>query len=311
MGRRNGVALIALALAAFGAAAGCASEDDAGGGGPGRCEPNSLHACLCPDQSVGQQVCALDGASLGICMCGTNAGTSGGAAGSGLAGTAATAGSGGVAGPGGGVAGTGGGVAGTSAGAAGTAGSGEVDAGPMQDMDAATVPAGDEVPDSAHCAPVAAWDPEWIAFEDEVLRLVNQNRAKGWNCDTEGQFGATTALTTNKELRCAARLHSLDMNERNYFAHDAPGGATPKTRMDAAGYVGTTWGENIAKGQSTPAQVVQGWMDSDGHCANIMSPMFKEIGVGFYEGEPTSQYFNENLYWTQNFGAPCSQSWCM
>jgi uncharacterized protein YkwD len=290
MGRRNGLATVVMSVVL--GVLGCAEDPDDAGTGAASCIPNTAYSCACLDSSVGQQVCALDGLSLGPCSCGPVAGSGG--AGTGMAGT---------------------GVAGSGSAGAGMAGSSSVDldAGPdgSSEPDAMTFPPGEEVPDSAHCAAVAGWDPEWTAFENEVLRLVNINRAKGWNCDSEGSFGATTALTSNRELRCAARLHSLDMNERQFFAHNAPGGSTPKTRMDATGYAGTTWGENIAKGQSTPAEVVQGWMDSDGHCANIMSPMFKEIGVGFYEGEPNNPYYNENLYWTQNFGAPCTQSWCM
>jgi uncharacterized protein YkwD len=73
--------------------------------------------------------------------------------------------------------------------------------------------------------------------------------------------------------------------------------------MTAAGYVGRTWGENIAKGQQTPEQVVQGWMDSDGHCSNIMNAGFNLIGVGYFAGMGSNPRFNSELYWTQNFGA--------
>jgi uncharacterized protein YkwD len=165
---------------------------------------------------------------------------------------------------------------------------------------------GDEVPPGEHCQPVAMWDPAWTAFEDEVLELVNANRAMGWNCDAEGQFAATAPLTMNPFLRCAARLHSKDMNDRDFFAHDNPDGDGPSERIDATGYVGGTWGENIAMGQATPQQVVSGWMESDGHCANIMRPSFTEIGVGFVQGAT-----RRDLYWTQTFGAPCTGRWCM
>jgi hypothetical protein len=273
------------ALAAL-AAQGCGQEDAQGNlglGGASSCAPGALLACACPDLSIGQQQCAMDGQSLGACMCGPMAG----AAGTGLAGVGSSA-AGSGAGTDTGTAGNGGAGAGagtSGAGAAGTAAGGDPDAGldGGGSEDASTTPPGEEVPDIEHCAPASSWDPAWTEFEDEVLRLVNVNRAKGWNCDAEGQFGATTD----------------------------PSGGNPQTRMDAAGYSGVTWGENIAKGQSTPAEVVAGWMDSDGHCANIMNPMFTEIGVGFYEGTQTNQYYNENLYWTQNFGAPCTQSWCM
>jgi hypothetical protein len=64
------------------------------------------------------------------------------------------------------------------------------------------------VPDSAHCMPAADWDPAWVMFEDEVLRLSNEYRAMGFNCDTEGEFGPAPPLVTQPNLRCSARLHS-------------------------------------------------------------------------------------------------------
>jgi uncharacterized protein YkwD len=164
---------------------------------------------------------------------------------------------------------------------------------------------GDDVPAIEHCQPAAEWDPAWVAFEGEVLRLVNANRAMGWNCDAQGEFGAAGPLTMQPNLRCAARLHSQDMSARGYFDHENPDGDGPPERMDAAGYMGGTYGENIAMGQRTPEQVVAGWMDSDGHCANIMREQFTEIGVGFFQGDGRSGY-----YWTQNFGAPCTGRWC-
>lgn len=93
-------------------------------------------------------------------------------------------------------------------------------------------------------------------------------------------------------LRCAARNHSMDMGERDYFDHETPEGLGPGDRLDMAEYEGTAWGENIAWGYGTPEAVVAGWMSSDGHCSNIMAPHFTQIGVGYYQGS----------YWTQTFG---------
>jgi uncharacterized protein YkwD len=160
-----------------------------------------------------------------------------------------------------------------------------------------------DVPATAVCQPVSQWPAQSTMFETEVLRLVNENRAKGWNCDTEGMKPAVGPLTMEPTLRCSARLHSKDMADQMYFAHDGLDGSDPGSRMTAAGYVGRTWGENIAKGQTTPEQVVQGWMDSDGHCANIMNGQFNLIGVGYFAGTSTNMRFNSELYWTQNFGA--------
>ena len=151
----------------------------------------------------------------------------------------------------------------------------------------------DELPDNAYCAAVSTWTQGSVEFEAEVLRLVNINRAAGADCGSTGSFDPAPGLVENAALRCAARNHSLDMATRNFFGHTNLDGDGPRERMDSAGYDGFAWGENIAFGQTSPAQVVDGWMHSSGHCANIMSPLFTEIGIGHH---PTNQ-------WTQAFGA--------
>ena len=137
-----------------------------------------------------------------------------------------------------------------------------------------TCPAGE------HCASVASASSEQIAFEEEVLRLTNAARAVGHNCDANGNFGPTSPLTMEPHLRCSARLHSEWMSETGTFSHDQPG-ANSAQRMTAAGYNWMYAAENIAAGQQTPASVVAEWLKSDGHCANIMSPNYTELGVGF------------------------------
>jgi uncharacterized protein YkwD len=93
---------------------------------------------------------------------------------------------------------------------------------------------------------------------------------------------------------------------RKFFDHTNPDKVDPFQRMMAAGYVGSTMGENIAKGQQNPSEVVKGWLASDGHCRNMLDPNFTEIGVGYWEGKADSQFFNGNKLWTQNFGRPRS-----
>jgi len=86
--------------------------------------------------------------------------------------------------------------------------------------------------------------------------------------------------------------------DRNFFEHTNPSGESPFQRMGEAGYQYSTAAENIAAGNSTPATTMQQWMDSDGHCSNIMNGSFTELGVGYHPG---GQYGH---MWTQNFGAP-------
>jgi uncharacterized protein YkwD len=146
----------------------------------------------------------------------------------------------------------------------------------------------------------ANWPVEWVEFEDEVLVLTNERRANDQNCGTGGQHSATGPLGTDPLLKCAARRHSLDMIQRSFFDHVSPDGVTPDTRIIATGYAFRGMGENIAAGVTTPEAVVQGWMDSDPHCRNIMVPNFEELGVGLAR-TPNGQF---KLYWTQVFGTP-------
>ena len=91
-------------------------------------------------------------------------------------------------------------------------------------------------------------------------------------------------------------MHSKDMYDRDFFDHTNPDGELPWDRMDRAGYNWSAAGENIAAGNPTAAATVQQWMESDGHCANIMSADFTELGVGYYPGGEWGHM------WTQVFG---------
>jgi len=133
-----------------------------------------------------------------------------------------------------------------------------------------------------YCLPQAEWDAEAVAFEDEVLTIVNARRSEGATCGGE-PFGPAPPMVANAQLRCAARIHSLDMFTRDFFAHDNPDGESPWDRVDKTDYDANATGENIAKGYPTPEDVMQGWMDSPGHCSNIMNPDSNEIGIGYHE----------------------------
>jgi uncharacterized protein YkwD len=198
------------------------------------------------------------------------------------------------------------------------AGTDPMQAAPMNAMDPAdpvTAMGEAAVPATDYCAAVANWDPAWVAFEDEVLVHTNEWRAKGGGI-CNGAPGLSP-LKTQPMLRCSARLHSKDMGENNYFAHNSLDGRSPFDRMKNAGYVGFTMGENIAKGQPTPQSVVDAWMNSSGHCVNIMNGSYTEMGVGYFTA-PGANAFIPNMVWTQNFGAsggggascPWGPPWC-
>lgn len=130
-------------------------------------------------------------------------------------------------------------------------------------------------------------------FEDEVIRLVNEERAKNGNLPP---------LTKNAQLTLSAQMHTKDMicNIKG-LDHTGSNGSNPGDRIIAANYFCcTTWAENIAAGQSTPAAVMNAWMNSPGHRRNILNPTVTEIGVGYFVS-PNVQF---GRYWTQNFAKP-------
>ncbi|MEU3854806.1 CAP domain-containing protein [Streptomyces sp. NPDC029554] len=103
-------------------------------------------------------------------------------------------------------------------------------------------------------------------------------------------------LAADPRLTAAAQAHSADMVARAFYAHTAPDGSRPRDRAAAAGSTRRTIGENIACGQRSPADVVEGWMNSPGHRANILGPDFTHIGIGLAGGG------RAGTYWTQMFG---------
>jgi uncharacterized protein YkwD len=154
-----------------------------------------------------------------------------------------------------------------------------------------------EVTALAYCDDVTTWNATWSNMESQVLTLVNQRRAAGATCGGVNK-PPVPALTLDSRLRCAARKHSKDMGDKNFFSHTGSNGSTPWQRITLAGYTYTAAGENISAGYTTASAAVNGWMASTGHCNNIMSPSFKHLGVGYY-ARAGSTYTH---YWTQDFG---------
>jgi len=127
-------------------------------------------------------------------------------------------------------------------------------------------------------------------FASAALALVNQKRAAGANCGIHGSFAPAAPLTWKALLNQAANGHSADMSAQNYFSHTSKDGRTLSNRIDATGYAWASIGENIAAGYPTVQAVVDGWMASDGHCANIMAPDFSEMGLACVPGTASTQY---------------------
>jgi uncharacterized protein YkwD len=127
--------------------------------------------------------------------------------------------------------------------------------------------------------------------------LINQRRAASATCGSAVK-PAVGALRMDADLREAARCHSLDMAVNGYFGHDSQDGRSPWDRIDEAGYTASATGENIAAGYADAEAAVVGWMESDGHCNNIMAAGSNEtgIGYGYQQGSPFGGY------WTETFG---------
>ncbi|GAA0497839.1 CAP domain-containing protein [Deinococcus depolymerans] len=139
------------------------------------------------------------------------------------------------------------------------------------------------------------------AFDSEVLRLTNRARAQGWNCATLRPGGpALPPLLPHPALDLAAQGQSAAMALYGYFDHtSALDGSSPLRRVQTAGLNPASVAENIAAGQTTPAEAVDGWLRSPGHCRNIMGN-FTLIGLS-YVTRPGSPY---TRYWTQVFARP-------
>lgn len=129
---------------------------------------------------------------------------------------------------------------------------------------------------------IPSLDSSALSFEKEVVRLVNKERTSR----------GLKPLTQNWELSRVARYKSQDMKDNRYFAHNSPTYGSPGKMIRDFGISYRSYGENIAKGYSTPQAVVDGWMNSSGHRQNILNPSFTQIGVG---------YVASGNYWTQMF----------
>ena len=131
-----------------------------------------------------------------------------------------------------------------------------------------------------------------------VVELVNAARTHGRKCGRE-RYDAAAPLSVSRDLNDAAADHARDMARKKYFEHRGRDGSQPRDRVLRAGYQSRLTGENIALGPESAEEVVAGWLDSPGHCANIMDARFQDIGVGVATGRGRGQ-----IYWVQNFGTP-------
>lgn len=139
-------------------------------------------------------------------------------------------------------------------------------------------------------------------LDARVLELTNLARTRGWDCSRKAYAAgpALPPLRRSAELDRAARAQSAGMTLAGYFGHESPvDGSGPAERATSGGYAWRAVGENIAAGQGSAEEVVDAWLRSPGHCKNILSPDFTEIGLSAVRGGE-----DDRLRWTQVFGTP-------
>ena len=126
-------------------------------------------------------------------------------------------------------------------------------------------------------------------YADRILEILNAERTSR----------GLQPLAFESRLVDAAMAHTQHQASLGMIFHYAPDGTGPGERISATGYTFSTWGENVAAGQTSPESVMTAWMESPGHCKNILNPQFTEIGVAFFE---TSDSYR--TWWTQKFARP-------
>ena len=127
-------------------------------------------------------------------------------------------------------------------------------------------------------------------FESQMLAEVNALRRQGCRCGSR-QMPPVPPLSWNNQLAQAARRHANDMHNNDFFDHRGSDGSSMSGRVSAAGYAWRSVAENIAWGYPDVSSVVQGWKDSAGHCENMMSGDYAEMGAA-----------KAGVYWVQDLG---------
>lgn len=122
-----------------------------------------------------------------------------------------------------------------------------------------------------------------LSYAEQVVKLVNEERAKA----------GLSPLTLDADITAAANIRAQEIKQ--LFSHTRPDGSSFSTVLKEQGISFRGSGENIAWGQKSPEQVMNGWMNSEGHRANILNKNFKNIGVGYYQDE------NGVNHWVQLF----------
>jgi uncharacterized protein YkwD len=132
-----------------------------------------------------------------------------------------------------------------------------------------------------------------------VLQLTNEARAHPRRCGAT-PFAAAPPLAANARLSRVALAYAREMATWGYMDHTGHDGSTPAQRITRGGYRWSEVGENLASGVMTADQVVAGWLGSPEHCANLMDPLYRQMGVGF----AVNPHDQRGVYWAMEFGTP-------
>jgi uncharacterized protein YkwD len=159
-----------------------------------------------------------------------------------------------------------------------------------------TTPAGQNTIMVSHPAHATSSAPALLGRQVE---LINAARARGVRCGAH-ELGPAPPVHLSAQLSDVALGHATDMARHNYFEHEDLAGHSPADRVRASGYQERLVGENIAYGPTSADEVVRGWLDSPGHCENIMDVRFSEVGLAYAAGAGSKP----GLYWVQVFAAP-------
>lgn len=155
-------------------------------------------------------------------------------------------------------------------------------------------PAAIHLPHVQYCDDVREWPDGALAIERELHDAIDDARADGGRCGTLGYFVPSDPLLVDGALTCAARKHARDMDAREFFAHADPDGDNVVARMKDAGYVAAESSELIAAGDVAATAIVDvAWLVSDPHCAALLAPEWRRIGMA---RQPT-QHDDRGAYW--------------
>ncbi len=137
------------------------------------------------------------------------------------------------------------------------------------------------------------------AVGQRVLQLTNEARSQARRCGRK-KFPATTPLQQVADLDHAALAHAREMAAHSYLGHQSRDGSMPDDRATRAGYVWSAVAENVAAGQPSAEEVVNTWLESPGHCANLMDPRYTDTGIAFAVDKAS----DKGIYWAQLYATP-------